>query len=288
MVRLIAFLAGLFLSGWLIVSAGVTTYEMISDPAKPAAKYKEPKEVSFAHDGPFGHYDKAQLQRGLKVYSEVCAACHGLNQVAFRDFAALGYNEDEIKAIAKGWKTEVPSINPDTGEAATRPGIASDKVPSPFPNEVAARAANNNALPPDLSLIVKAREGGAAYVYSLLTGYQDADPAMVKKFPEIKPGPGLHHNPYFHGFNIAMAPPLTGEGQVTYDHDTSGKGYTGDDRVKPTVDQMAKDVTAFLTWTAEPKMEQRKQAGLASLLFLIIFTALTYLSYRTIWAGKKH
>ena len=277
MVRLIAFLAGLFFSGWLIVSAGFTTYEMITEPAQPTVEskfHKHPKKVSFKHDGPFGEFDKAQLQRGLKVYSEVCAACHSLKLVAFRDFEALGYNEDEVKAIAKGWKTEVPSINPDTGEAATRPAIPSDKIPSPYPNEVAARAANNNALPPDLSLIVKAREGGAPYIYSLLTGYENV-PANLPK--EAQPGPGLNYNPYFHSLNIAMSAPLTADDQVTYD-----------DGTKATVSQMAKDVTAFLTWSAEPKLEARKQAGWAALVFLIIFTTLSYLSYRTIWADKKH
>ena len=277
MVRLIAFLAGLFFAGWLIVSAGFTTYEMITEPAQPTVEskfHKHPKAVSFAHDGPFGSYDKAQLQRGLKVFSEVCAACHSMKLVAFRDFEALGYSEDEIKAIAKGWKTEVPSINPETGEAATRPAIASDKIPSPYPNDVAARAANNNALPPDLSLIVKAREGGAPYIYSLLTGYAPVPAALPK---ENRPGVGLHYNPYFHSLNIAMAPPLTADDQVTYD-----------DGTKATKDQMAKDVSAFLTWAAEPKMEARKTAGWSALIFLIIFTALTYLSYRTIWADKKH
>jgi ubiquinol-cytochrome c reductase cytochrome c1 subunit len=277
MVRLIAFLAGLFFSGWLIISAGFTTYEMITEPAQPTVEskfHKHPKAVSFAHDGPFGSYDKAQLQRGLKVFSEVCAACHSMKLVAFRDFEALGYSEDEVKAIAKGWKTEVPSINPETGEAATRPAIASDKIPSPYPNEVAARAANNNALPPDLSLIVKAREGGAPYIYSLLTGYENIPAALPK---ENRPGPGLHYNPYFHSLNIAMAAPLTSDDQVTYD-----------DGTKATKSQMAKDVSAFLTWAAEPKLEARKTAGWAALIFLIIFTALTYLSYRTIWADKKH
>ncbi len=277
MVRIVAFLAGLFFSGWLVISAGVTTYEMITEPAQPTVEsqfHKHPKAVSFKHDGPFGAFDKAQLQRGLKVFQEVCAACHSLKLVAFRDFEALGYNPDEIKAIAKGWPIEVPSINPETGEAETRKGLPSDKLPSPFANEVAARAANNNAVPPDLSLIVKAREGGAPYIYSLLTGYEDP-PANL---PEAnRPGPGLHYNPYFHSLNIAMSAPITADDQVTYD-----------DGTKATKSQMAKDVTAFLTWAAEPKLENRKQAGWAALLFVIIFTVLAYLSYRTIWADKKH
>ncbi len=277
MVRIFAFLIGLFMAGWLLVSAGVTTYEMITEPTEPTVEsrfHKEPREVAFAHDGVFGKWDQAQLQRGLKVYSEVCSACHSLNQVAFRDFEALGYNEDEIKAIAKGWKTEVPSINPDTGEASTRPALPSDKIPSPYPNEVAARAANNNALPPNLSLIVKAREGGAPYIYSLLTGYQNP-PANLPK--EAQPAQGLHYNPYFHSLNIAMAAPLTAADQVTYD-----------DKTKATVPQMAKDVAAFLTWAAEPKLVQRKSVGLAAFVFLLFFTVLTYMSYKTIWAGKKH
>jgi ubiquinol-cytochrome c reductase cytochrome c1 subunit len=190
------------------------------------------------------------------------------------DNIVTSFSEDEVKAIAKGWKTEVPSINPETGEPATRPGLPSDKIPAPFANETAARAANNNALPPDLSLMTKARHNGTAYVYSLLTGYQPV-PASLPK--ENRPGTGLHYNPYFANLNLAMAPPLTGDDQVTFD-----------DGTKATKEQMAKDVAAFLTWTAEPKMEARKTAGWASLVFLIIFTALTYLSYRTIWADKKH
>ncbi|MBK8374731.1 cytochrome c1 [Sphingorhabdus sp.] len=276
MVRLIAFLIGLFMSGWLLVSAGITTYGMITDPAKETVEakfHKHPKHVSFKHDGLFGKYDKQQLQRGFKVFTEVCSACHSAKLVSFRDLSALGYSEDEVKAIAKGWKTEVPSINPDTGEAATRPGIAADKIPSPYANDTAARAANNNALPPDLSLITKARHNGPAYVYSLLTGYQPV-PANLPK--ENRPGTGLHYNPYFANLNLAMAEPLTADGQVTYD-----------DGTKATKDQMAKDVAAFLTWTAEPKMNARKAAGWVSLIFLLIFTGLTYLSYRTIWADKK-
>ncbi|MFM2410658.1 MAG: hypothetical protein RL481_1486 [Pseudomonadota bacterium] len=284
MVRLGAILVGLFMAGWLLVSAGFTTYEMITEPAKPTVEHEfhlHPKAVSFAHDGPFGKYDAAQLQRGLKVYREVCAACHSLNQVAFRNFEDLGYNEEQIKALAKDWPVQVATINPDTGEAALRPGLPSDLVPSPYPNETAARAANNNALPPDLSLMTKARHNGSAYVYSLLTGYSNAatykneDGKSLPK--EAMPGPGLNFNPYFANLNIAMAAPLAADGQVTFD-----------DGTKSTKSQMAKDVAAFLTWTAEPKLNQRKTAGWAALVFLLIFTGLAWMSYKQVWADKKH
>lgn len=274
MVRLGAFLIGLFMAGWLLVSAGVTTYEMITEPAAETVEHrfhKHPKEVSFAHDGPFGKYDIAQLQRGYKVYKEVCSACHSLNQISFRNLADIGYDEGQIKAEAKA--AQVPGINPETGEPALRAGLATDKMPAPYVNETAARAANNNALPPDLSLITKARHDGPAYVYSLLTGFQNVPAALPK---ENRPGQGLHYNPYFANLNIAMAKPLN-DGQVTFD-----------DGSKNDVKSMAKDVAAFLTWTAEPKMTQRKSAGWAALIFLLIFTGLTYLSYRQVWAGKEH
>jgi ubiquinol-cytochrome c reductase cytochrome c1 subunit len=280
MVRLIAFLVGVFFSGMLLLGLGNTIISAIKEPATATAEHEfhlAPKDEKFPHDGPLGKYDRGQLQRGLKVYSEVCSACHSLKLIAFRDFTALGYNEDEVKAIAKGWKTEVPSINPDTGEASTRPGIPADKIPSPFANETAARAANNNALPPDLSLMAKAREDGPAYIYSLLTGYQNQPAALLKEFPDAKTPAGLHYNPYFANLNIAMTPPLTADDQVTYD-----------DGTKATKPQMAKDVAAFLTWTAEPKMENRKSGGLAALAFLLIFTMLAFMSYKSIWADKKH
>jgi ubiquinol-cytochrome c reductase cytochrome c1 subunit len=292
MVRLGAFLVGLFFCGMLMLAFGNGAYVAATQTVKPTAEHefhKHAKPISFKHDGIFGTYDKAQLQRGLKVYAEVCAACHSLNQVAFRDFEALGYSEGQIKALAKTWKTETPSINPDTGEAATRPSIPADKIPSPYPNEVAARAANNNALPPDLSLMTKARHNGTAYVYSLLTGYEKQPAALKKEFPDVAAGSGpdprdpkkapgtLHYNPYFANLNISMVAPLTTTDQVTYD-----------DGTKATVPQMAKDVSAFLTWTAEPKMENRKAGGRAAMGFLIIFTILAFLSYRSIWADKKH
>jgi ubiquinol-cytochrome c reductase cytochrome c1 subunit len=287
MVRLLAFLVGLFFSGMLLLGLGDTIVGAIKEPAQDTAEHEfheKPLAEKFPHDGPLGKYDRGQLQRGLKVYSEVCAACHSLNLVAFRDFAALGYNEDEVKAIAKGWKTEVPSIDPVTGEAATRPGIAADKIPSPFANETAARAANNNALPPDLSLMAKARADGPAYIYSLLLGYRDQagykneeGEELLKEFPDAATPPGLNFNPWFANLNIAMASPIASDDIVTYD-----------DGTKATRAQMAKDVSAFLAWTAEPKMENRKSAGWAALGFLLIFTVLTFMSYKSIWADKKH
>ena len=271
----------------LLLGLGDTVITAIKEPAVPSVEaefHEETLPVSFAHDGPLGKYDRGQLQRGLKVYSEVCAACHSLKLVSFRDFAALGYSEEQVKALAKAWKTEVPSINPETGEPATRPAIPADKIPSPFANEVAARAANNNALPPDLSLITKAREGGPAYVYSLLLGYRDQagykneeGKELLKEFPEAATPAGLHFNPWFANLNIAMAAPIAADDQVTYDDGTPA-----------TKKQMAEDVSAFLTWAAEPKMENRKSAGWAALGFLLVFTVLAWMSYKTIWADKKH
>ena len=281
MVRPLAFLVGLFFAGMLAYSAIRSGISYVTDPAAETAEevfHLHPKAVSFAHDGPIGKFDRAQLQRGFQVYKEVCSACHGLKQVSFRDLAGIGYSEGQIKTIATEWAVETPSINPDTGEAATRKSLASDKIPWNFANEIAARAANSNALPPDLSLMTKARHGGEDYVYSLLTGFKNEQPAkLLKEFPALKTPAGLHYNPYFANLNIAMAPPLIAEGQVAY----------AEGNPKATVDQMARDVSAFLTWTAEPKMEIRKQSGLATLLFLLAFTWLAWMSYQNIWSDKK-
>jgi ubiquinol-cytochrome c reductase cytochrome c1 subunit len=279
MVRIIGFLVGLVFAGVLLISliTGVATY-LKSPPAPLAAEefHRAPKPLHLASDGPFAKFDNEQLQRGFQVYSEVCSACHSLKLVSFRDLKNLGYNEAEIKKIAADWKTQVPSINPDTGEASTRKALPSDSFPPPFPNEVAARAANNNALPPDLSLITNAREGGPAYVYSLLTGFQPQPAELLRKFPEAKTPPNLHYNPYFANLNIAMPPPLTTEGQVTYA-----------DGTRPTVDQMAKDVAAFLVWTANPELERRHAAGIAVAIFLLFASVLGYLAYQQIWYEAK-
>jgi len=280
MIRVIAFLVGLGFVGVLLISLVVGLAQTFSSPTEATAEeefHEHPKHLTLASDGPFGKFDRQQLQRGFQVYKEVCAACHSMNLVSFRDLHALGYEEPEVKAIANQWLIEVPSVNPDTGEAATRKAIPSDRFPSPYANETAARAANNNALPPDLSLMTKARHDGAAYVYSLLTGYQKTQPAaLVKEFPGAKTPKGLYYNPYFANLNIAMPPPLTSDGQVSYA-----------DGTRSSVDQMAKDVSAFLVWAAEPKLEKRHRSGMAVVIFLLFATILGYMSYQQIWAEAK-
>jgi ubiquinol-cytochrome c reductase cytochrome c1 subunit len=280
MLRILLGLIGAGFAAALLASLGTDLATYFSAPPEETAEHefhKQPKALALSSDGPFGKYDRQQLQRGFQVYKEVCAACHGLNLVAFHDLSGLGYSEAEVKAIANQWAIEVPTENPETGEAATRKAIPSDRFPKPYANETAARAANNNALPPDLSLMAKAREGGPAYIYSLLTGYGNPSPELLRKFPDSKPGTGLYHNPYFANLNLAMPPPLTGEGQVTY--------AAGNPR--PTVDQMAKDVSAFLMWAAEPKLENRHRYGWATLIFLLVATVLGYMSYQNIWASAK-
>ncbi|MEG3179228.1 cytochrome c1 [Sphingomonas sp. LT1P40] len=265
----LGFVAALLFGIWDTLSNGMKVA-----PTAEHEFHEHAKETKFSFDGFLGKYDNRQLQRGLQVYKEVCAACHSLRLVSFRDLEALGYDEGQVKTLAKGF--QVPSVNPDTGEAATRDGLPSDKFPLVYANDVAARAANNNAIPPDLSLMAKARHNGPAYIYSLLTGYQVQPAALLKEFPEAKTPTGLHFNPYFATLNLAMAPPLK-DGQVTYSDGTAAK-----------VDNYAKDVAAFLAWTAEPKLQARKTAGLATVIFLLIFCFLTYGAYKSIWRNLKH
>jgi ubiquinol-cytochrome c reductase cytochrome c1 subunit len=278
MIRLIGILIGLGFTaavlwafGW--GSAAVIGQGYLVEPTAESEFHEHPKHVTFASDGPFGKWDLQQLQRGYQVYKEVCAACHSLKYVAFRDLAQLGYTEAEVKATAASWT--VPGIDQATGETNTRPGTPTDYFPSPFANDIAARAANNNAIPPDLSLMAKARHDGAAYVYSLLTGYQAQPAELLAKFPDAKTGTGLYYNPYFANLNLAMAPPLS-DGQVTYA-----------DGTEASVEQMSKDVAAFLTWTAEPTLVKRKQTGWAVLGFLVFATILAWLAKQQVWAGVK-
>lgn len=223
-----------------------------------------PKQ-KWSFEGPTGTFKRDSLQRGYQVFKEVCSACHGIKQISYEKLMAIGLSKGAVKALAA--EHDQPDLN-DEGQPIQRKGIPADKIHSPFPNEKAARASNNGALPPDLSLITKARAGGANYVYALITGFCSA-PA------DMKVSDGMHYNPYFAGRQIAMAPPLF-EGQVKFA-----------DGTKATVDQMAKDVVTFLSWTAEPEMEQRKQMGIKVLFYLIILTTVLYLSKRKIWKNVK-
>ena len=282
MIRLIGILVGLGFTAAVVWAFGWGAATVIGqgylvEPTAENEFHQHPKAVNFAHDGAFGTWDLQQLQRGYQVYKEVCSACHSLEFVALRDLAQLGYSEAEVKAESANWT--VPGIDPNTGENTTRPGSPTDYFPSPYANDVAASAANNNAIPPDLSLMAKARHDGSAYVYSLLTGYTDptthenADgETLAEAYPDSMPGTGLYYNPYFANLNLAMAPPLN-EGQVTYADGTPA-----------TVDQMAKDVAAFLTWTAEPTLVKRKQTGWAVLGFLLFATVLAWLAKNQLWA----
>ncbi len=230
-------------------------------PASANEAVALPKQ-SWSFEGATGTFDRAALQRGFQVYKQVCAACHSMNRVAYRNLAALGYNEAEIKAIAA--EATVMDGPNDEGEMFERAGRPSDAFKNPFANENAARYANNGALPPDFSLIVRSRAGGADYIYGILTGYGEA-PAHVKM------NEGMNYNKYFPGNQIAMAAPLAA-GAVTYEDGTDAS-----------VEQMAKDVATFLTWTSEPVMEIRKQTGLKVMIFLFVFAGLMYLTKRKIW-----
>ncbi len=223
---------------------------------------RPPRHVDWPFDGMTGRVDKPSAQRGFQVYKEVCAACHGLDRVAFRSLTDIGFSESEVKALAAEYQvTDGPN---DEGEMFQRPGKPSDSFVPPYANEQAARAVQNGAYPPDLSLIVKARQDGANYVYSLLTGFTEA-PA------DVQMNAGMHYNPYFPGHQIAMAAPLS-DGQVSYTDGTTAS-----------VDQMSRDVVNFLQWAAEPEMETRKQMGLKVLVFLAFFTGFMYIAKRNIW-----
>jgi cytochrome c1 len=219
---------------------------------------------SWSFDGPFGTYDRADLQRGFQVYQEVCSNCHALKLLAYRDLSALGYNDDQVKAIAS--QKEVTDGPNDDGEMFQRPARPSDHFVPSFPNDQANRAAHNGALPPDQSLIIKAREGGEDYVYALLTGYKDPPPNN-EKLPDNQ-----YYNTYFPGHHIAMPPPLSDD-IVTYG-----------DGTKATTQQEAHDIVTFLTWASEPTMEDRKRMGAKVLIFLVVMTGVLYLAKRKIWA----
>ena len=237
----------------------------------PAARAQEEEIVlpkqTWSFSGLFGTYDRAAAQRGFQVYKEVCAACHSMKLAYYRDLAGIGLDEKQIAAIAAS--VDVPGGVNDQGEPFMRPGLPSDHFKSPFPNDNAARAANNGALPPDQSLLVNAREGGADYIADLMTGYAEPPAGMVM-------GSGMNYNKYFPGHQIAMAQPLHDD-QVVYA-----------DGTKATIAQEAHDVATFLTYIANPEMEERKRLGVKAIVFLALLTGVTYAVKRKVWADVEH
>ena len=223
-------------------------------------------EVDWSFKGITGKFDRSSLQRGYQVYTEVCASCHSMSLVSYRNLGEPGgpeFSVDQVKAIAANFEVE-DGPNAD-GDMFTRPGRPSDKFVSPYPNVQAATAANGGAYPPDMSVLVKARKGGSDYIYSVLMGYEDPPAGF-----ELEDG--VYYNKYMDGKKIKMSNPLS-EGIVTYSDGTAA-----------TEAQMAKDVTTFLTWTAEPHLETRHKMGVKVLIFLTIFSLLVYLSMKRIWS----
>ncbi|MBO6816217.1 MAG: cytochrome c1 [Rhizobiaceae bacterium] len=273
-------IAGLALAALLTMGTG-------SAFAAGAEHYpiKEPKHVDWSFSGPMGTWDLGQLQRGYKVYAEVCAACHSIDLVAFRNLGELGFSEAQVKAIAAEFEVE-DGPNSD-GEMFDRTAVPADKIPGPYANSQEAAVANNGAVPPDFSLLAKARapergfpnfvfdiftmyaENGPDYIYSLLTGYEEAPEG--REIPE-----GTHYNPYFiAGPALAMASPLS-DGIVSYD-----------DGSPETLDQYSKDVSAFMMWAAEPSLDERKSLGFRVMIFLLIFSVLLYLTKKKVFQSLK-
>ncbi len=232
-----------------------------------ALEKPELPDRDWSWNGPFGTFDRAELQRGLQVYTEVCASCHSLRLLAYRNLAALGYDEDEIKAYASNY--EVQDGPNDQGEMFLRAALPSDRFVPPFANEQAARVANNGAYPPDLSVMTKARKNGANYVFGLLTGYQDEPPEGVAL------ADGMYYNKVFPGRQIAMAPPLF-EGGVEYA-----------DGTEATVERMAADITAFLAWAAEPELEERKALGIWVMFVLVVLFGMVVAVKNRVWSDVK-
>lgn len=256
--------------------AGLATTALAAEAQRPA------KDISYSFEGPFGTFDRAQLQRGYKVYKEVCSSCHSMKLVSFRNLSEAGiFTPEQVKALAATFTVkDGPDAN---GDMFDRPALPSDRFPSPFANDEAAKAANSGALPPDMSLLTRARAGwygtfnqlwngigGPQYVYSIVTGYEEPSEELKKEQPE-----GKYYNPYFvSGHWIGMMPPLS-DGQLTFD-----------DGSPNTVDAMARDVSAFLAWTADNNMETRKRMGFMVMVYLAVFSIMLYLVKKRIWSDQ--
>lgn len=247
----------------LLIAASLIAF---ATPAIAAEGETHITHQNWSFDGPTGVYDRHELQRGLQVYRQVCAACHGMNLLSYRNLEDLGYSPEQVKSLAA--QDTIQDGPNDEGEMFERPARPSDRFKSPYANDNQARAANAGALPPDLSLIVKARHGGADYVYSVLTGYAPA-PAGVAL------NPGMSYNTAFAGHQIAMPPPLS-DGMVAYA-----------DSAPMTVKQYAHDVSAFLAWASDPHMEERKRTGVKVLIFLAVLTLIMFFVKKNLWASVK-
>lgn len=251
----LAFTIALGAVAFLVGSAAIAHDHASANPTIPSR--------SWSFNGPFGTFDRGAAQRGFQVYKEVCAACHSMKYMSYRNLKDLGFSEAEAKAIAA--QVEVTDGPNDQGEMYQRPGVLSDRFKSPFPNEQAARVANNGAFPPDLSLIAKARPQGPDYIVALMTGYKEPPADMVM-------GQGMQYNEYFPGHQIAMPAPLNPDA-VTYA-----------DGTKATTEQMATDLAQFLMFAAEPKLEERHKLGFKVMIFLVIMTGLFYVIKRKVWS----
>ena len=241
-------------------------FYLISLKPLQSAEMVDPIKVNWSFKGLTGTFDRASLQRGFQVYKEVCASCHSMQYLSYRNLGEPGgpeFSEIEVKAIAASF--EIEDGPNDQGEMFTRPGRPSDKFKNPYPNVQAATAANGGAYPPDMSVLVKARKGGANYIYSVLVGYEDPPPGIILD-------DGVYYNKYMIGNKIKMPNNLS-DGLVEYS-----------DGTQSTVDQMARDVTTFLAWAAEPELEERHRTGVKVIIYLILLTVLVYLSMKKIWS----
>lgn len=250
-----------------IIAATLVTsfaFSLATGAAKASESGADPlPNYKWGYEGIFGSFDKAQLKRGASVYFGVCASCHSIEMVYYRNLMDIGFSEEEAKAIAAEY--EVEDGPNDDGDMFMRPARLSDRFVKPFANEKAARASNGGSFPPDLSVITKARSGGANYIYGLMTGYMDDAPEGFEL------SEGTHYNKYFPGHQIFMAQPLFDE----------AVDYT--DGTEPTLDQHAKDISAFLAWSSNPELEERKSLGVKVILYLLVLTAMFYALKRRIW-----
>jgi ubiquinol-cytochrome c reductase cytochrome c1 subunit len=267
---------------------------LAAGPAMAAGGKQDIQHINWSFAGPFGKFDTAQIQRGYKVYREVCAACHSMNLLSFRNLGQAGgpfydpkypnpNDNPVVKALAQD--IQVPDIDSETGDAIQRPAVPADRFPNPFPNEAAAAASNGGAIPPDLSVITKARPNGPNYIYSLMVGYKTPPAGLTM-------APGQNYNtamagdltPFWKGDKHKVPP----GGFIAMPPQLAPDKVTFDDGTKSTIEQQAKDVTAFLHWAAEPKANERKSFGLGAMIYLLIFTVLLYFSYRRVWRNVAH